>query len=132
MVFTRDPSSIPGTIESPPKGRRRPEAGPQAVALTQRPNDIRPRWRRGASKGGMEVSQNDAPKRDMTHRAPSSPVRSTGHGFHQGTSLHAHRDQVGPRVTPIQGRASATVADAHQGRRRTEVEARNSGIGPGQ
>jgi hypothetical protein len=37
----------------------------------------------------MEVSHNDAPNSDMTHQAPTSPVRSPGHGFHQGAHLHA-------------------------------------------
>jgi hypothetical protein len=41
------------------------------------------------SSGGIEVSHDDAPNRDMTHQAPSSPVRSTDMVFTRSKNLHA-------------------------------------------
>ena len=41
------------------------------------------------SRGGMDVSHDDAPNRDMTRQAPSSSVRSTDMVFTGSTTLHA-------------------------------------------
>ena len=70
MVFTKDPSSMLGTVKSLPiraaTARGRPGDSGDVEANRHR---IGPAA--GASRGGM--SHNDAP---------------TGHGFHQGTNLH--------------------------------------------
>jgi len=38
-----------------------------------------------ASEKSMKEFQDDALNREMTHQAPSSPIRSIGYGFHQGS-----------------------------------------------
>ena len=76
MVFTRDASSMPGTIKSPPIRVATARDGPIGGGGGVEANHHSARQRREASRGGIEVSHNDAPKRDMTHQAPTSPVRS--------------------------------------------------------
>ena len=82
MVFTREPTSMPGRIAATAAdamaqiARGRPEGGGEdAEAKT--------------SSGGLEVPHDDALNRDMTHQAPSSPVRSTDMVFTRSKNLHA-------------------------------------------
>ena len=77
MVFTREPTSMLGTTEES-KAWIAATAADTMVQIAQgRPEGGGRDAEAKTSRGGLEVSQDDAPNRDMTHKAPSSPVRST-------------------------------------------------------
>ena len=76
------------------------------------------------------MSRDDAPKRDMTHWAPSSPVRNTRHGFHRGTTFMPGTTEA--RLTQ-RGRCHQGRTSCVGGRRKGRPgDAEGNGAGPGQ
>jgi len=99
MVFTREPTSMLGTTEESKAWIAATAADTMAQIAQGRPEGGSRDAEAKTSRGGLEVSQDDAPNRDMTHKAPSSPVRSTDMVFTRKTNIHA-KDSGGRRRHP--------------------------------
>jgi len=76
-----------------------------------------------ASSMSMKESQDDALNRDMTHQAPTSPIRSIGHGFHQGSILKDRRELNMKHRSRAKEHAEPGEKDTGLGRQR-----RNEGV----
>ena len=70
-----------------------------------------PQGNQAASKVGVEMSQDDTLKRDMTHQAPLSPIRALDMVFIKEQTLWSPKAVVETRM-PTPGRAGDEVEEA--------------------
>ena len=83
----------------------------------------RPQRKQTVSGMSMKESQDDALNREMTHQTPSLPIRSIGHGFHQGSILKDRQELNMKHRSRAKKHAEPGEKDTGLGRQR-----RNEGV----